>query len=747
MLRQQPAVTADETVVKRTLLDGVQRETLLPALTAGLVIATLQILMAISYAALVFSGPLAGYLPAGFAILLVSMTVTVLVVALTGSLPGAISAVQDSSTALLSVMAASIAGAAALPAEATLATVLVAVALTTTLTGGALFVLGALRQGELIRFIPYPVTGGFLAGTGWLLTLGALQILAGPLSVETIPALFEPAALAGWLPGVLFGVVLLMALRRFDHFLVMPALIAGAVALFYLVLFATGTSLAEARASGWLLEALPGRAVWQPLGPATLARADWSLIVGQAVPVATIVLICAVQLLLNSRGIELALNEDVDLNRELRAAGLSNLLTGALGGFIGYQAVSFTSLSYRLSRGSRVVGLTSAVVCVAVLLLGTSMLAFVPKLLAGGVVLLLGLSFLVEWLVDTWSRLPLADYLIILLILGVIAAFGFLVGVGVGLAVAIALFVIRYSRVDIVTQAVPGSRYHSNVDRPAAVRHWLVEHGDGTLVLKLQGFIFFGTADRLLLRVKAAAARTSGPPLRLLLLDFQRVTGLDSSAVLSFQRMCQLTRKAGITLVLTSLPPNVREELERGGLRQYAGHLLYLPSLDHGIEWCEEHLLAQVDARPAEAPSTLRDQLVEAFSSPAHVDILLAYVQRRDVECGECLLRQGEPSAGMFFVESGTVTIQLEDDLAEPVRLRTMQSGTIVGEMGMYLGQPASASVIVEEEGAIGQLTPAALKQLEAEHPRVAADFHRYIARMLSHRLTDNNNMLRAVLE
>ncbi len=49
----------------------------------------------------------------------------------------------------------------------------------TVLTGITFLAIGTFKRGNLIRFVPYPVVGGFLAGTGWLLLKGGVYVASG----------------------------------------------------------------------------------------------------------------------------------------------------------------------------------------------------------------------------------------------------------------------------------------------------------------------------------------------------------------------------------------------------------------------------------------------------------------------------------------------------------------------------------------------------------------------------------------
>ena len=225
---------------------------------------------------------------------------------------------QDVPAAITALIAAAVA--AALPAGAgdgeVFATVVAAIALTSVTTGLFFLALGLFKLGGLSRFIPYPVIGGFLAGTGWLLLKGSVGVLAGvPLSLRNLPVLMQAETVIRWLPGLVFGIVLLLVLRRTSHYLALPALLVGAIAAFFVLLLATGTSLAEATARGWLLEPFPAGDIWRPLGPAILGEASWGTIFAQAPSMLAVMLAGMVALLLNATGLELVVQRDVDLDR------------------------------------------------------------------------------------------------------------------------------------------------------------------------------------------------------------------------------------------------------------------------------------------------------------------------------------------------------------------------------------------------------------------------------------------------
>ena len=325
-----------------------------------------------------------------------------LVVGLTTSVPGMVALPQDTPAAILALAVGGIALAmkSAQP-QAVFATALAAIAVTSLLVGVIFLLLGRFRLSGFVRYIPYPVVGGFLAGTGWLLAKGGVGVMVNiPLTLANLPRLFSAEMLILWLPGLIFGVALLLVLRRYKHFLITLSALVLVTALFYGYLWIAHISVADASARGWLLGPFPAGGFYQPLTPATLAQVDWRAVFGQADKMATILVLSVIALLLNTSGLEITAHQDIDLNRELMTAGFANLAGGLGGSTVGYQTLGMSALAYRLGARSRMVSVIAGLVCGAALLFGASLFSYVPKLLLGGMLLYLGLTFLVEWLVD-----------------------------------------------------------------------------------------------------------------------------------------------------------------------------------------------------------------------------------------------------------------------------------------------------------------------------------------------------------
>ncbi|NJR40034.1 MAG: cyclic nucleotide-binding domain-containing protein [Leptolyngbyaceae cyanobacterium CSU_1_4] len=726
---------------RSTLIASLQQEfhpnRLIPSLTAALITGVVAIIYSLSFVALIFSGDLAPYISIGIGLSLFSAMVQSLIIALMSSSPGMVSTIQDAPVAIMGVMAAAIAAQMTASTDEILPTIIVALAFTTLLTGICCFLLGKLKLGELIRFIPYPVVGGFLAGTGWLLSLGAILLMTNlPLSLDQLPQLLQPQVIWQWLPGSCFAILLVLMLRRFSHVLLMPGLVVGAIALFYLVLSITQISIPEAQAYGLLLGSFPEGGLWQPLQLSTLLQANWHLIFAQAGNMIAIVLTTVLSLLLNATGIELAIERDLDLNRELRTTGIANIIAGLGGGIIGFHGLGTSTLSYaKIGARSRLVGILNAMSIATILLAGASVISLFPKPVLGGVALFLGLDFLVEWVYEAWFKLSKTDYFIVVLILAVIATVGFLEGVGVGLAIAIILFVINYSQVKVAKHVLSGATHPSRAARSVPQSRLLQTEGNQIYVLELQGFLFFGTANKLLNQIRQRLSHPDLLPLKFLVFSFRSVSGLDSSAVLSFTNLQQIARQQFV-LVFTHLPLTIQQQLRQGGILQTEDGLCQIfPDLDRGIEWCENQILDAIPQRRRRSlPLAL--QLDDLFTNPDHVSGFIDYLEELDMETGEVLFTQGDSADFLYLIELGEVTLLSSVAADQTRRVQSLGAGKLIGEIDFYQRSAHHTSAIVDQPSTLYRLSQAAAQKMRQQHPEIAATFQEFVIGTLSDRLT-----------
>jgi SulP family sulfate permease len=717
---------------------------------AGLVIGITVIFFQTSLATLIFSGQLSGFVGRGIGLILFGGTMLSLAITFFSSLPGVIPAVQDSPAAVFALVATALI--LQIPSETSpeklFYTIVASISATAILTGVVFLLISHFGLSSFIRFVPYPVVGGFLAGTGWLLFKGALGVLSGiNLQISTLPELFKSTMFIHWVPGILFALALFFTQRKLNHPLVMPVFMVAGVVLFYLILFVTKTSVSQAMDNGFLLGPLPTGSLWSIPNYSILPELDWRLILSQIGKMMSIIILSTIALLLNANALELATQKDVDLNRELYAAGIGNILSGLGGGPIGYQTIGSSVLSHRIGGGSRTTTLVVALLSGTVLFVGASMLSYFPKPILGGLLLFLSFSFLTEWVYDAARKLPRTDYILVLVILVIVGSIGFLEGVGAGTVIAVILFVVNYSRVEFVKDTLSGVTYRSNMERPKEHRQLLEEKAEQIFILRLQGFLFFGTAQNLLTRIRERINDKSKPALRFLILDFHRVAALDSSAVVSFTRMLQLVESNKIHLILTDVNPKIITRLEQGGLTPAKSeYYKTFPLLDYGMEWCESKLLSEDSRSMIMRAATLKAQLKKVFSTPEQIDRFMTYLEKQTYDKGHILINQGDTPNEMYFIDTGRVNAVLEVEHGKFIRLRSMSGGAVVGEVGLYLKQIRTANITTETPSIIYKLTEESLNKMAQADPDIAAILHFWMARLLAERLSDNNRTLEALL-
>ncbi|MGB3570670.1 MAG: SulP family inorganic anion transporter, partial [Phormidesmis sp.] len=345
------------------LAKELQPETIFSSFVAGSITGMIGVIRAISYAALIFSGTLAVHLNVGVGIAIFSSAAISIVVALTSSLPGMIATPLAAPTAVLAILAAQVASSltAESDSSAVLMTVVAAIALGSLLTGATLWLLGTVRGGNALQFVPYPVVGGFMAGTGWLLVRGAAQVITGEaLTFANLAWFFQPEPMLHWGVSLTIAVVLLVMTKRSQHSLIMPSILLAVTLLFYGVVWQSRLPLNTIRAQGWLLGPFPAGNLWQPLAWHDLAQVRWDVIAQSGGTLGLLVFVSLLSLVLTNGGIELALGRNLDLNQELRAIGLANIVAGLASTMAGNQALPSTLLVHKMGADSRLTGLFKA---------------------------------------------------------------------------------------------------------------------------------------------------------------------------------------------------------------------------------------------------------------------------------------------------------------------------------------------------------------------------------------------------
>ena len=736
---------------------GALRQALQPNLLARSLFASaiIWLLMASampSYAWLIFRGQLAGYFAAGLAIALVSEIVVVLFTALFSSDHATQVVPQSPTVVIQGLIAATVVEAlpAELPAEELFLYAFLSVALSSLLAGGFLILLGLFRAGGLIRYIPYPIVGGFMAGLGWLIFEAGFRVLVSlRLNAGTLPLFFESEVFTRWLPALVFALCILGLRSRIKSTLVMPGLIIVFILLFYLWANLIVGDINMVIEADRLLPNVSNALLWTLPDFSLISTLDPAIISASAGHILSLTVVLTLNLFLRAGAQELIVKRELDFNRECIVNGAGNAISALVGGGVAaYHGPISVSLVHGMRVNGRLVGIILAIMFALTLLVGGAIFSLIPRFIPAGLLMFFGLQFMKEWLLDSWSKLPRKDYIIVALLALSIAFFGMLTGIALGIWFAVAIFVLEYSRMNVIKQEFSGAAHRSNVDRSFAQNRHLQREGERIWILRLQGFIFFGSAYRFCAYVRSRIAAGDAASQRYIILDFKAVSGLDVSASMDFRKLKEGADARGVSLLLCSAAPHLRPLLEAGKLiKPESEQPALFNDLDHALEYCERSLLAEADLLHADRVTVAEQLARHEEVRPEDASAVAAYLERLETTAEQIIIEQGDPADALYFIESGRVDVLLRRAGEPDLRLRSMTAGAVIGEIGYYLGSARTAAIVVTEAGILQRLSHESLREMEVSAPQTASAVHVLIASLLSDRLTTSNRLLRQLMD
>lgn len=252
---------------------------LVDSVITGLFVGVLSLLYYLSYASLIFSGPLSLWLGYGLTATVITGVTGGLLTAWRGSLPFAIGGPDGATSAIVAAMVGTLATRLVTMGAAEHLFVMIMLALTASaaLTGLFMFGLGLAKFGRAIRYIPYPVIGGFLGGSGCLVIAGTFKVLTGHgLSYDGIGYFMGAGSAAKVAAGALVAIFLIVGRRYWTSPIALPVQLLVSALIFHGVLWGSGVSLADAQAQGWMF-VVPSVRSYAPPWSLDLAGIPWSV--------------------------------------------------------------------------------------------------------------------------------------------------------------------------------------------------------------------------------------------------------------------------------------------------------------------------------------------------------------------------------------------------------------------------------------------------------------------------------------
>jgi SulP family sulfate permease len=693
----------------------------------------------LALATICFAGALSAGLGLATMVFLLATGVATLALALRGGLPVSLALAQDTTIAILAPAVALAAAAAPATDAARVGTALAVIGCSALLSGLTFWLVGRFRLGHLIRMFPFPVAAGFLASSGYLLVFYAISIVARP---DGAAAASTVEVLVRLLPLLAMTAAFHAAMRVLGGSAGVIVVVGAGIVLFHGGLWVSGLGTAEAVARHWLPEVPAGGGV---IGPGILAAIDWGAVAATAPALAAVVLLNLIGVLLNTTGVELATGARVDVDRELRVTGGANLLIGLFGGLTSYLQAGANIMAARLGVDPRAFTLAHMAVVLGAAVLAGPIVAAVPVFVAAALLMLIGTTLLWDWLVATYWRLVLADWLVVLGIVGLTAAAGIMPAIVAGLLLAMGNFVLGYIRLPLVRHATDGARRSSALDRGPAERAILMEYGQRIHILHLQGALFFGSVEQLGRRL--SDLQRDVPGLCAVILDLRGVNTFDSSACSGLTRLAQMLDGSPVTVWLTGVSGAQQQVIDRWGLdlsgRDRSGGLRQAATLDDALEAAEDALLDGSLLRTGDV--TLSDLIGHLSDNhPRHAD-LLARLEPVALETGETLMAAGDAARDIYILECGRLGVFVDDGRAGQARVRSVGPGAVLGEMAYLTGAARGADVRAEAPSLVHRLSGAALDDLRHTDPDLAALFAFMLGRALSIKLAQSHEQARGL--
>lgn len=702
------------------------------------------------FATILFAGALTPFLPLGVTIILVGWGLIGLFVGLTSASRVHIASIDEQSVVILSSAAAVLV--AQLGPEVTgpkgLSTLLALFAVTSLTTALAFLLVGQLRLARLLELLPFPVICGFMAGVGWLLLDAAVFVTVDAHISTALPAHVADAGLTFKLLVTLgcgiFMIVFLDLVRRSWAF---PAVAILIFAAFYAVTTALDVDRATLVAGGWLYD-LPedGASALDLLRLVSPSSVDLEFLYMVLPEVLTIVFLALLSVSMSLTALSSVGHTDLENSKEIRNQGLGNLLCVLTACPPGNTDVASTMLYRELGASRRIMPVVAALTVLLVAWTGSVLVAFLPKVLVGAVIFMFAYRMLVEWLFERVRGFQPVDFLIVCIILGMVIFVGFMVGILTGIVLTVVLFVLRYSMISAIHGRHSLREYRSSVERPPGINAILDEHGQSSLVYTLRGFLFFGTANAVLDRIKADLASTGKEHVSILL-DFKRVTGMDVSALNTFQQVKRRCEAEGVRLLYSDVPIDTQLQLRSvGAVTEEVGSPLFFEELDFAVENMEERILERF--APGAASMSVRDQLDRIFDREEPIELIMNALRRVDCGEGESLFLQGDVDNGFYILESGALSAYIDAHGSAKHRVKKFGPGSLIGELSMFMpNRRRTATVIADVDSVLYFLPSSTVFSDELANSRLAGAIHELIARALGTRINYMNQRLMLELD
>lgn len=455
--------------------------------------------------------------------------------------------------------------------------------LCTMLAGLMLFAMGLLKLGNLIKFIPHPVTTGFTCGIAITILVTQIRNFLG-LSLDHEPAEFLPRMAALFRAGatlhwptlglsLLALAILLLWPKKWSR---VPASIVAVLAGMVLVaVFHLPTATIGSRYGG-IPQGLP-----VPDWPGF----DWQHVGSLVRPAFTIALLCAIESLLSAVVADGLVDDRHDSNQELMGQGAANFFSGLFGGLPVTGVIARTATNIRSGGATPVAGIIHALVLLAVLLVAAPLAKDIPLAVLAAVLVVVA-ARMGDW--EEFAllrRKPRGDAVVFVATFTLTVLFDLTVAVEVGLVLAAFLFIKRIADTTQV-HTMTGETNAPFAPGIAGQGHEKVANvPKGVVIYRVFGALLFGSAEKLDNVIRRAGGKTD-----VFILHLAAVTALDATALNRIELLHAKLRRHKQHLILSGPHTQPYFAMEKAGFFDDLGRDNVCADLDHAVARARELL-------------------------------------------------------------------------------------------------------------------------------------------------------------
>lgn len=441
----------------------------------------------------------------------------------------------------------------------------------TILAGIILIVMGLLRFGSLIKFIPYTITVGFTAGIAVTIVIGQLKdffgitYAQGTQAVETMEKLKADVAFAGtvnW-QAVIVGVVCLAVLIVWPK--ISEKIPGSLIAVIVGIVMVKGIGM-HVNTIGDLYtisNALP-----KPVMP------DFSLeTVGRMLPDAfTIAILAAIESLLSCVVADGMVNSRHRSNMELVAQGAGNIGSALFGGIPATGAIARTAANIKNGGRTPVAGMVHAIVLLLVLVVLMPYAALIPMPTIAAILFMVAYN-MCQWrtFVHLVKTAPKSDIIVLVLTFALTFIFDLVVAIEIGMILACLLLLRRMSE----ESEVKSWKYIEDENDPDSIM--LRKVPKHVRVYEISGPMFFGAADRI-------ATISVKDFTRCLVIRMRAVNALDATAMHSLEELYDKLSKKHIAVVFSHVNEQPMHVMQKAGFVEKVGSENFCEHIDEALE-------------------------------------------------------------------------------------------------------------------------------------------------------------------